>query len=95
MQGGGMRSKVGNIQSQNFYTLYYRLKAYRTVSPMVQLLSCKKPESGPLLHSRNVELTTPDLIRMVVWGINTNTDLFIPDFCIYSIYIYTTLYLSL
>ena len=54
---------------------------------MMSLLSCKEPDGGPLLHFQNVHLSTPDLNKWVVWGININTYLFILNFCVYFIYL--------
>ena len=56
-------------------------------SSMTSLSMGKKPEGGPLPHSRNAKFATRDLDRGVVKSTNINTDLFVVYFCICITYI--------
>jgi len=62
---------------------------------MMSLSSDKRPKGDPLTHSQDTLLGCPDQTRGVAQKTSINTGPFIPDFCIYPIYIDTTLFLEL
>jgi len=95
MQGGGMCLKTDEFLCWEFYIQHCSLKICVITLPIIALLNDKRPKGGPLTGSEDTLLGCVNFIRGVAGNISINTDPFIPDFCIYSIYIDTTLYLQL
>lgn len=58
--------KQTSFGHQQLYTSYHAVKTLGIISPITSLSSCKKPVSGPLTHSRNVDLSNADLNERVV-----------------------------
>ena len=77
------------------YILHYTVKIYPIASNTMYLLSCKKPEGGPPPRCWYTLLKTRGQARGVLRWVNMKTDLFVLNFCIHSIYIYTSLSLHL
>ena len=89
----GCAPKRMSFGCQELYISYYTIQICSIKLPIVYLLTCKKPESGPLPHCRDTLLKTRQVARRVVRRTNINTDLFVLNFCIHIIYIYASLYL--
>jgi len=94
-QGEGWAQKWTSSGYQELYTPYYTIKLCSITLPVAYLLTYKKPESDPLSHCRNTLLKTRRVARGVARRTNMNTNLFVLNFCIHVIYIYTSLYLWL
>src|SRR6266478_4684937 len=62
---------------------------------MAYLLSCRKRVVSPLPRYRNAPVKTRGLNKWVIWGVTSNTDLFVLYLGISSIYIPTSTYLQL
>ena len=62
---------------------------------MTYLLSCIKPAGDPLAYSQYTLSRTRGVDGRVVRVVNTNTDLFVLNFCTYITYIYINNYLQL
>jgi hypothetical protein len=81
-----------NSGRQELYISYCTVKMCVITSRIMYLLIRIKPADDPLHCSRYTLSRTWGVSRWMVRGISTNTNLFIPNFCIYIIYIYTNKY---
>jgi hypothetical protein len=83
-----------NSEHRKLYISYCTVKTRVITSRITYLLTRIKPAGEPLPCSRYTLLRTRGVGRWVVWGVSTNIDLFVPNFCTHIIYIYSNSYLQ-
>ena len=86
--------KQTNSRCRGSYTSYYTIIRCVITLHIMYLLSRRKSADGLLPRSRYALSRTRGVGRWAVWGINTNTDFFILNFCTSIIHTCTSSYLQ-